>query len=125
MDHPIHQLQQHHNVQIPAMKKQDVKQSSGTPFRDVLSEQQNLKVSKHAKQRMDERNIQLNDTQWSAITEKMGEAKGKGVTDSLVLTNEAALLVSTKNNTVVTAMDREEATSKIFTNINGTILIND
>ncbi|UZD14903.1 flagellar protein [Virgibacillus natechei] len=107
------------------MKKQDVKQSSGTPFRDVLSEQQNLKVSKHAKQRMDERNIQLNDTQWSAITEKMGEAKGKGVTDSLVLTNEAALLVSTKNNTVVTAMDREEATSKIFTNINGTILIND
>lgn len=125
MSHSIHQLQQHHKVQIPIVKTQDVKQPSGSSFKDILFENQNLKVSKHAKQRMDERNIKLNDTQWNAITEKMGEAKGKGVTDSLVLTNEAALLVSTKNNTVVTAMDREEATSKIFTNINGTILINE
>ena len=46
-----------------------------------------------------------------------------GVTDSLVLTKEAALVVSAKNNTVITAMGRDEASSQIFTNINGTILI--
>lgn len=125
MDHPIHHLQQHHNVQMPTLTRQSVKQPSGSNFRDILADQQNVKISKHARQRMDERNIQLNENQWSAITEKMDEAKGKGVTDSLVLTNEAALLVSTKNNTVVTALNRDEATSRIFTNINGTILINE
>ncbi|WP_373896022.1 TIGR02530 family flagellar biosynthesis protein [Virgibacillus natechei] len=124
MDYSIHHLQQHHNVQTPTVKKQSV-QLSDVNFRDILSDQQNVKISKHATQRMDERNIQLNENQWSAITEKMDEAKGKGVTDSLVLTNDAALVVSTKNNTVVTALNREEATNKIFTNINGTILIND
>lgn len=53
----------------------------------------------------------------------MNEAKQKGVRDSVVILNDAALLVSAKNNTVVTAMDREEATEKVFTNIDGTILI--
>ncbi|PEZ81367.1 hypothetical protein CN380_10640 [Bacillus sp. AFS017274] len=33
------------------------------------------------------------------------------------------LLVSTKNNKVITVMDRDEATSQIFTNINGTIIL--
>lgn len=54
----------------------------------------------------------------------MNEAKQKGVTDSLIMADDAALLVNTKNNTVVTAMDRDEAASKIFTNINGAIVIN-
>ncbi|MFD1037982.1 TIGR02530 family flagellar biosynthesis protein [Virgibacillus byunsanensis] len=125
MDHRIHQLQQHHTVQYPTVKKENVKKAPTVDFKDILSEQQNLKISKHAQERMDERNIQLNEKQWNAITEKMGEARGKGVTDSLVVTDNAALLVSTKNNTVVTVMNREEATSRIFTNINGTILINE
>ncbi|WP_163971227.1 TIGR02530 family flagellar biosynthesis protein [Oceanobacillus halotolerans] len=125
MDHRIHSIQPHHTVHIPNVKKQESKQSSNLNFRDILQQQQDLKVSKHAQQRMDERNIQLNEKQWNTITAKIGEAKQKGVTDSLVLTNDTALLVSTKNNTVVTAMNREEATSKIFTNINGTILINE
>ncbi|UJL47942.1 flagellar protein [Virgibacillus sp. NKC19-16] len=125
MDHPIHQLQQHHKVQMPTVKKQSAGQSSDIYFREILADKQNLKISKHAQQRMNERNIYLNESQWSAITEKMDEAKGKGVTDSLVLTNDAALLVSTKNNTIVTALNREEATSRIFTNINGAIVINE
>lgn len=33
------------------------------------------------------------------------------------------LIVSAKNNTVITAMDRKEAQTQIFTNINGTIIL--
>ncbi|MFJ7939954.1 hypothetical protein ACIQYG_15760 [Peribacillus sp. NPDC096622] len=34
-----------------------------------------------------------------------------------------ALIVSTVNNKVITVMDRDEATSQIFTNINETIIL--
>lgn len=105
-------------------KEKNVTKPSSTNFKALLAEQ-TLKVSKHAKARLHERKIEINDQQWLKIKEKMTEANSKGVNDSLVLVNDAALLVSTKNNTVVTAMSMEEATSKIFTNINGAIIISD
>ncbi|CAH0256706.1 hypothetical protein [Peribacillus sp. Bi134] len=46
-----------------------------------------------------------------------------GVNESLIITKNAALIVSPKNNMVITVMNREEATSQIFTNINGTIIL--
>ncbi|MBR3121575.1 TIGR02530 family flagellar biosynthesis protein [Oceanobacillus profundus] len=123
MDHRIHQVPQH-ALQFPAINGPKSKQSP-IPFKDILSQEQGLKISKHASQRIAERNIQIDEQQWEIIGEKMQEAKKKGITDSLIVMNNAALLVNAKNHTVVTAMNREEATSRIFTNINGTILIND
>ena len=57
------------------------------------------------------------------IGEKIKEAKTMGVKESLVIVDDAALIVSAQNNTVITAMNRAEATAQIFTNINGTILM--
>ena len=125
MDHRIHQTQSH-ALQFPIGKKPlTTKQHTATNFKDMLEGAQIVKVSKHAKERLQERNITIDEKAWQTITNKMVEAKDKGITDSLVVTNNAALLVSTKNHIVVTAMNREEATNKIFTNINGTILINE
>ncbi|SES75217.1 flagellar operon protein [Oceanobacillus limi] len=124
MDHRIHQVSQQHALQIPTGRK-PIDNQHTSDFKEILIGQQALKFSKHASQRLNERNIEFNEKQWETISEKVLEAKQKGITDSLVVTNNAALVVSTKNNTVVTAMDREEATSNIFSNINGTILIND
>ncbi|AIF43756.1 TIGR02530 family flagellar biosynthesis protein [Virgibacillus sp. SK37] len=122
MDHRIHQLPQ--RVALNSVKK-SVKPSSSIPFKDFLAfEQKELKISKHANQRLNERNIHINDKEWQLIGEKVSEAKKKGITDSLVVMDQAALLVSAKNHTVVTAMNREEATNRIFSNINGTIVIN-
>lgn len=123
MDHRIHQVPTQHALHLPP-KKNQIKTVDHS-FKDLLIKQQSLKISKHASERLNERNIQINENQWKMIETKMNEAKQKGITDSLVLMNQAALLVSTKNNTVVTAMNMEEATNKIFTNINGTILINE
>ena len=121
MGHRIQQLHQHYHM--PPAKR--LNKPTTNNFKDVLSDIQEVKVSKHAKQRLIERNIHIDQNQWQVIGEKMNEAKQKGVTDSLVVMDNAALLVSTKNHTVVTAMDREEATTRVFTNINGTILINE
>jgi len=123
MDHRIHQVPQY-ALQYPKLSNPK-QQSQSTSFKDLLIEQQqSLKISKHASQRLTERNIHINAQQWELIEEKLYEAKQKGITDSLVVMDHAALLVNATNNTVVTAMDRQEATSRIFTNIDGTILIN-
>ncbi len=82
-----------------------------------------LIISKHAKQRLQQRGITINEARWKQIGEKLTEAKNMGVKESLVLLEDAALIVSAKNRTVITAMDRKEAASQIFTNINGTILM--
>ncbi len=82
-----------------------------------------MTLSKHAQERLSDRNIQLSANKWQRIHDKMLEAKSKGLKDSLVLTSEAALVVNVNNNTVITALGRKEAASHIFTNINGTILV--
>lgn len=115
--HPQHLIQSQHVKQKP---------KTTSHFKEVLTTvSQQLKVSKHAQQRLDERDISINKSQWQVIGKKVDEARKKGVRDSLVILNNAALLVSAKNNTVITALDREEAATRIFTNINGTILINE
>lgn len=122
-NYQINQLQTNYPLQ-PKINK-SISKTPKIAFNQILTEVKDLKISKHAEQRLIERNIHINEQQWSKIAAKMTEAKAKGITDSLVITNDAALLVSTKNHTVVTAMNRTEAESKIFTNINGTILMSE
>ena len=108
--------------QIPKTNKKQA-----TKFHNLLqtklSKTTQLKISKHAKERMDHRGIKFSNDEWLTIQKKVEEAKQKGVSDSLVLTEDAALIVSAKNETVITALNRNEARSHIFTNINGTIII--
>src|SRR5690625_2047315 len=119
MNKYIHPLQQHLSSQT--ISKPPKKETNA--FKDILAEASKVKVSKHAQVRLAERDIHIGKTEWKRISEKMNEAKIKGVTDALVVMDDVALVVSTKNNTVITALHSEEASNKIFTNINGTILL--
>ncbi len=121
MNNYIHPLQQ---AQI-TKQRNHVKQpkQSNTSFEQVLSKATAVKVSKHAQQRLIDRNIHISDARWQEISQKMNEAKGKGITDAIVVTDDTSLVVSTKNNTVVTALTNEEASNQIFTNINGAIVL--
>lgn len=82
-----------------------------------------LKISKHANERLIERNISISDEEWQVVTDKVFEARSKGVNQPLVLMEKAALIVSAKNATVITAMERTEAKNQLFTNIDGTIVL--
>ncbi|MGY4689826.1 TIGR02530 family flagellar biosynthesis protein [Salibacterium sp. K-3] len=101
---------------------------SGPSFQDVLNGQlektEELKVSRHAEKRLHDRDVMVTDEQWQKISGKLEEARTKGVKDAVVFTDSSALVVSAENNTVITAMQREEASDHIFTNINGTITVN-
>lgn len=102
--------------------------SISTPFTQHFNEalhnnSQKLTISKHASLRMEQRGIKIEEPLWDKIASKVSEAKQKGVNDSLVLVNDAALIVSAKNQTVITAMNKQEASSQIFTNITGAIIV--
>ncbi|MFI2129721.1 TIGR02530 family flagellar biosynthesis protein [Lysinibacillus fusiformis] len=84
---------------------------------------QELKVSKHAHERIMERKIDISEQEWQVVSDKVFEAHLKGVKQPLVLMDQAALIVSAKNATVITAMDRTEAKQQLFTNIDGTIVL--
>ena len=104
--------------------KQNVQETQVKSFHEHLQQaQQELKISKHASERMQERHIEISQQEWQQITDKVFEARDKGVKQPLVLTDQAALIISAKNATVITAMDRYEAKSQLFTNIDGTIVL--
>ncbi|MFC5712142.1 TIGR02530 family flagellar biosynthesis protein [Thalassorhabdus alkalitolerans] len=92
-------------------------------FTEELAGPTSLKISKHADKRLAAREVTISPEQWKKIDEQIKSAKKKGVNESLVLTDKAALIVSAKNETVITAMNRQEANGQIFTNINGTIVL--
>lgn len=105
--------------------KQQINPTTKQSFIDHLKQaaEQQLKISKHATERLNERNIDISEGEWQQITEKVFEAKDKGVNQPLVLLDQAALVVSAKNATVITVLDRNEAREQLFTNIDGTIIL--
>jgi flagellar operon protein len=84
---------------------------------------QGLKFSAHATQRLRERQIQFDPDTLSRMNDAITKADSKGVQDTLVLTDKAALIVSVPSRTVITAMDRGNLNGNVFTNIDGAVII--
>lgn len=99
-----------------------------TSFSDILRKQfveeaSELKFSKHATQRLDERNISLSIEQSERLNAGVQKASEKGINDSLVIVDSLAFIVNVPNQTVVTAMDQSESTdNNVFTNIDGAVI---
>ena len=82
-----------------------------------------LKFSKHAANRLADRNIDLTQEQMQRLENGTKKASEKGINESLVLIDQLAFIVSVKNNTVISAMDQKEANYNIFTNIDGAVIM--
>lgn len=82
-----------------------------------------LMFSNHAVERMMSRGIQFGPEKMAKITEAVGKARAKGAKETLVLTDQAALIVSVKNNKVVTVMDQQSLKENVFTNIDSTVML--
>ena len=81
-----------------------------------------LKFSKHAAMRMEDRNIQLSEEQNERLESGVTKASEKGINESLVMVDSLAFIVNVPNRTVVTAMDQNESNHQIFTNIDGAVI---
>ena len=110
--------------------KKGIKESGKTAeisFDEVLRAKQNelnpLKFSKHAVNRLNDRNISLSADQSKRLADGVSKASAKGIHESLVLVDSLAFIVNVPNKTVVTAIDKADAGENIFTNIDGAVIV--
>lgn len=82
-----------------------------------------LKFSNHAVERMQMRGIRFSPAKMESIQQAVAKAAAKGAKNTLLLTDDSALIVSVKDNTVVTVMDRNAMKENVFTNIDSTVLV--
>ena len=115
-----------HPTLTKVQKQSEVISTTQSNFAQIFDQYKTiepLKISKHASERMQLRDISISNHEWEIITEKVSEAKQKGVKQPLVILDQATLIVSATNHTVITALDRYEAKEQLFTNIDGTIVL--
>lgn len=80
------------------------------------------KFSKHAENRLSERNIELSDKVMKRLSAGMQAAGQKGINESLVMVDQLAFIVNVKNQTVITALDKDDSNGNVFTNIDGAVI---
>jgi flagellar operon protein len=118
-------------VQVPASRPVNrpgtgTAVGSDTPFARVLDRKlpsAGVTFSNHAQERLQERGIRLSGTDMERLEGAVDSVARKGGKDSLVLLGDAALVVSVKNRTVVTAMDRAGMRGNVFTNIDSAVIL--
>jgi len=116
---PVDGQKQNQNIQ-PA-------QNGKTSFAEILEQKQrefgSVKLSAHAASNLEKRKINLSKVDMQNIDEAVKKAEAKGSKDSLLLMDDLAMIVSIKNKTVVTAIDKDHLKDNIFTKIDSAIII--
>ena len=91
---------------------------------DALDNNSGVKFSKHAMDRISERNIDMSEGNRLDRLNKAVELAGeKGSDDALVMIDSTAFLVSIKNNKVITTLTADDMRGNIFTNIDSTVIM--
>jgi flagellar operon protein len=101
---------------------------SGSGFRDVLQATVApaglpLKISAHAMQRLQSRNITLSSDDMDRMNQMADKAAAKGSKQSLFMMGNTAMVVSIKNRVVITAVDSDSMKDNVFTNIDSAAII--
>lgn len=122
----IEQLQDQYLQKSKPVQTSDV--AKGFSFQEILRQKsgmvsEELKFSKHASNRLSDRNIHLTENQLERLNSGTRKAGEKGINESLVIVDQLAFIVNVPNNTVITAMDQTEARDNIFTNIDGAVIM--
>ncbi len=124
------------NIQIKRLENQIINSSqknaknkniSNKNFEEVLQQIKNkdeeIKFSKHALDRMDNREISLSYDEMDRLKYGFDKAKEKGVKDALILMGDKAFIASIKNKTVITTVNKEQLKDNVFTNIDGAVIV--
>jgi len=110
----------------PQPQKPIAGQTENSAFARVLDEKlpsQGVKFSQHAQERLRARNITLSANDLANLEGAVNSVARKGGKESLVMMKDAALVVSIKNRTVVTALDKAQMQGNVFTNIDSAVIL--
>ena len=123
-----HRLQAEQIVQKGTAQKLSASEGEIDPFlfKETLATQmgsdaKKVTFSSHALQRLEKRGITISADQMDQINQAVSKLAEKGARESLVLTDDIALVVGVKANTVITAMDKETMKGAVITNIDSAI----
>jgi flagellar operon protein len=111
---------------IPATPQAGKQATANSPFAKVLDDKltgQPVRLSQHAQERLRSRGITLSEADLKKLAGAVDSVALKGGKDSLIMMGDAALVVSVKNRTVVTAMDRQAMQGNVFTNIDSAVVL--
>jgi flagellar operon protein len=102
----------------------NVHRNDGNSFKDLLNEKLKNEVSfsKHANERIQQRNINVSQEVTEKLNEAAVQAKDKGLKNVLVMIDNQAFILSTMNNKVITAVNSDDLKENIFTNIDGAVI---
>lgn len=112
---------------IPIQSREDnkIKKADSLDFQQLLQESiknnDSVKISAHAEQRMIERDIKLQEVDMKLIKDAMNNLEKKGAKESLMLYKDIAFIASVNNRTIITALQYKEL--DIVTNIDSMIIV--
>lgn len=93
-------------------------------FRTALQEaQRSVRFSAHAQARLQSRHIELDTEALRRVEDAVDRAAQKGSRESLLLMDDVALIVSVRNRTIITAIDKESLKESVFTNIDSAVVL--
>lgn len=104
-------------------ERKDNIEKFGNILEQAIGEKQPVKFSKHARERIQTRNIDLSEGDVDKIYRAFDLAEQKGVRDSLVIIDDLALIVNIPSKTVITAMEGSSIKENVFTNIDGAVIV--
>ncbi len=132
------QIKQHYgSVKTPAVQKTQRGKRAGKlaqtsdksipKFDEVLKGELNqnspLKFSAHAAKRINDRQMDMDPMRLQRLEDGVTRANEKGATNSLIMMDDSAYIVSIKNRTVITAMPQNNVQGNVFTNIDSVTFV--
>ena len=112
-------------------KRGEAQRSQGTggeeTFKEMFSREiagsSEVTFSKHARERLYSRGIELGDEDIQKISAALDKADVKGAKETLIMMDDIALVASVKNRTIITAFDRNNLREGIVTSIDSAVII--
>lgn len=93
-----------------------------TPFSEIFKEELNkVKFSGHALNRMNSRDINLNENDLQRLENAVNKAEEKNARESLVMVDNKAFIVNIPNRTVVTMLTNDKLSDNIITQIDSAV----
>lgn len=91
---------------------------------EELNRNSGVQFSKHAMERLSERQIDLSeDDRLDRLNRAVELAGEKGSDDALVMIDSTAFLVSVRNNKVITTLTADDIRGNVFTGIDSTVIM--
>ena len=92
-------------------------------LQETIQQKQEVQFSKHAKERIDQRGIEVTTALMNDLNNAVEKAKQKGAKDVVIIGPKEVFIVNIPNNIVVTTLSGAEMKNNIFTKIDSAVIL--